>query len=1157
MLNQTLIQEIQRINAQDETGSLVIDYGDETVRFFFRDGDLQLLDYGQEKELLLARQYRLYHKIGPEIEALVTQMVQTQGVKVHEYLRQQQLVTDEESAQVTRTLVEDKLCDWFDKPSQSIEFRGDETEDDYDLGTSAVKLRIQVDLLLQMVQARLGERAVVREEIPDWNMVFGLEEGAPGPEHLNDNERHVMHFIDGRKTVADIASAVRDSSLNTACYLISMQRQGYIRPTRNSTRLRMEAVSPEAVQAAQAEAAAPTTTAQPAVMPTPSLPERGAAPASPIDSFTPVYRRETPRSKAPVIVLAVVLIVVGGLWWLVSQTRSMLGEVQNKVDKLNNAVTARDWQSADALAGDLLTMVEGDSVQQGKIRSRINEINQTFVDKADELMRLVNEGEIAEAERQLAELPDPGGDHEHLLSGEAIDEIGESRAALGRAQERLRRQGQELARNVEKDLKMERVSQALRRLAGQPELVTAQARDALRIWRQRKLDNAGDVSMSLKDREEILAQVAMADPSTADLKVIERTRKQIALATEKLGADVAAAGALLDAGDYRGVEETLAGAVGIARGTEYQPKIEVLLQQAEELGERMAGIIDRGRTHLKRGKDLDQVRATIATIDQVLTDLPEVSDRTALVSLKTGLDYLERCIGADTIADEMALLAEAQENADMVTAVKGFLQERLDGLRKTEQRLEDELQDIINYKNREGVEFGKPRLEEFLARREVRRSSLLEKVQRLDKQWTDEREERNQRFEELKDAILAREADRVESLGNQLRLPRLPLGIFSEPAGAEVFIGKELMGETPLVNPDISPDRVNEVYTIKLKGYEPVEVLATEAVAGWKIERELDRSSIGEAQVRGPITSEPAFIDGLIWIAGSSTVAAVKPDGNVVKEMHLDKADYGGAGLSEPVYAPIVEYDDMRIVTTRDAVGLRITDGKLSRFPLAGRSNHAALRYVSPHVLDRELFVVADLDGRLIASDSSRPGAVWQSSEGAPHIASPLLMDAFVLSARADGGLEVHQVDNGISVNNIEMDENLLAAWPAPERGLAGIGVRSSWVWDGGEEVERTPLPNAAIEADRGVIMTTDYRVHIQLADGSWKAVGKVPRNEFRITALRRWGDQAVVVHGQRLLVLGPRSFVVRTDKDFCPPIVAGEDLVVVSTDGLVRIYAP
>ena len=91
-------------------------------------------------------------------------------------------------------------------------------------------------MLVRMVESRVAERDRVRSDINDWSMRFSLEEGAPSTTSLNDMERGVLHFVDGRKSVEDIATALRESNLNTACYLMSLRLQGFIREASSTTK---------------------------------------------------------------------------------------------------------------------------------------------------------------------------------------------------------------------------------------------------------------------------------------------------------------------------------------------------------------------------------------------------------------------------------------------------------------------------------------------------------------------------------------------------------------------------------------------------------------------------------------------------------------------------------------------------------------------------------------------------------------------------------------------------------------------------------------------------------------------------------------------------------------------------------------------------------
>ena len=100
-------------------------------------------------------------------------------------------------------------------------------------------------------------------EVQDWSTRFSLEEGAPSPDILNDMERGVLHFVDGRKTVEDIATSLRESNLNTACYLMSLRLQGFIREAHVTTKRIATTTPVEAAPAQPPERAAPAAAAAP------------------------------------------------------------------------------------------------------------------------------------------------------------------------------------------------------------------------------------------------------------------------------------------------------------------------------------------------------------------------------------------------------------------------------------------------------------------------------------------------------------------------------------------------------------------------------------------------------------------------------------------------------------------------------------------------------------------------------------------------------------------------------------------------------------------------------------------------------------------------------------------------------------------------------
>ena len=62
MLNEDLIAQIAGIRTQQLTGRYHIQLGSVERRLYFEEGQLVLLDLGEDKELLLAKQYLTFHK---------------------------------------------------------------------------------------------------------------------------------------------------------------------------------------------------------------------------------------------------------------------------------------------------------------------------------------------------------------------------------------------------------------------------------------------------------------------------------------------------------------------------------------------------------------------------------------------------------------------------------------------------------------------------------------------------------------------------------------------------------------------------------------------------------------------------------------------------------------------------------------------------------------------------------------------------------------------------------------------------------------------------------------------------------------------------------------------------------------------------------------
>ena len=214
MLNSALVEQFASLHRQKKSGVLTIVGPTYRLRFCIEDGDPVGLDFCADKDLVLAQALLDFHKIGPEVYQMVVESHRLGKGSVSDLVRRQQVVNDEEIAQVTRSMVEDTLVKCFGTAHQEMVF--DELDDasTFDFDNSAIRLRIGTEVLLNTVQSRVNEIDHVMTDVGGSKAVFSLSESESGSAPLSDFEKHVLNFIDGRKTVEEIAVAFRESTIN-------------------------------------------------------------------------------------------------------------------------------------------------------------------------------------------------------------------------------------------------------------------------------------------------------------------------------------------------------------------------------------------------------------------------------------------------------------------------------------------------------------------------------------------------------------------------------------------------------------------------------------------------------------------------------------------------------------------------------------------------------------------------------------------------------------------------------------------------------------------------------------------------------------------------------------------------------------------------------
>jgi hypothetical protein len=231
MLNSTLVEQFGSINRQGKSGVLTVVSPDLRLRFCLENGDPVALDFCTDKDIILANTLLDFHKIGPEMYQVIVEARKMGKGTVSDMVRRQQVVNDEELAQMTRAMVEDTLVRCFGTPHQEMIFDERDDAGTFDFDNSAIRLRIGTLVLLNTVQTRVAEVDRVMNEIGGNNAIFSLSENETGSGPLSDYEKHVLNFIDGHKTIEEIAVAFRESSLSMARLLCSMSQRGVIKRT--------------------------------------------------------------------------------------------------------------------------------------------------------------------------------------------------------------------------------------------------------------------------------------------------------------------------------------------------------------------------------------------------------------------------------------------------------------------------------------------------------------------------------------------------------------------------------------------------------------------------------------------------------------------------------------------------------------------------------------------------------------------------------------------------------------------------------------------------------------------------------------------------------------------------------------------------------------
>lgn len=1124
MLNSILIEQFAGINRQKKSGVLTVVGPGYRLRFCVEDGDPVGLDFCADKDLVLAQALLDFHKIGPEMYQMVVESRRLGKGSVSDLVRRQQVVNEEEIAQVTRSMVEDTLVKCFGTPHQEMVFDESDDASTFDFDNSAIRLRIGTAVLLNTVQSRVSEIDRVMNDVGGPDAVFSLSENETGSAPLSDFEKHVLNFIDGRKTVEEIAIAFRESTLNMSRLLHGMVAKGVVRRTSigGVSRLRA-AVQPAAV----AEAPATPVAATSAEIRNDFVLHRAApAPAA------------TNQALRAMLVAALLLVCAIGYLVLAAQRRSVA--LDGASQALIDSMLAGKWDDAVAQIDTAKTDAGNDLEALDRVKNLEERLQESLAAETAAISKLVEAQDYPAAQERLTKLP---------VSMQPL----ELRTALQKGQNAFAGKSDRLLGQVTKMLESGQAAQALRLIAGAKGREGEAASDYLARWRLSSLERAGSPSLPLSQRTALVNQILATDPDARQREQIERIRSDFARLQQRSSEQVKVLRKQAEQGAFAEVEAAWEQAhLGDQlRGTPLAGEGDELKRLNDQIATEMRGLEAEGLSLIQESDEAKVMGAFATRVQQATGKWPLASNAESLRALSQLLNELSGLVSERKAADEATALdawvLERQPPPSVATLVAG----RSARLREIESAATKALETARAFARQNEWDANERMLKELLARPQWTRTTARVAAQQDLDSIASIRGQQQAWQEELRKALLAGDTEASLAIAQKMGLRYLPLVVHSQPAGADVLRDGKSIGTTPLILDLPAGERAGLALRVQRADFDPVDIQGNVAEGGWFLPVRLERSATGRFDLNMTITARPTAINDRLWIASRQNAASLAP-GQPVQRYAFENPGTSDV-IGQPLYAGALGTSDGVWYPTREAIAIRVGKNAVERLPIAGRTDLPLVDYTSELIVGRRFIILAGLDGALHASDDRTPLAAWHGSQGAAFAHGPVLLNERVLAVRVDGSLDVHLPDDGKLVIRHMFDGEVLSAWMA-EDGLHCVTRLSHWVCTGENPPVRSPLPQEIRTAGHGVLITPDNHAWI-LAKGSWQDVG---RFEGRPSAQPlAWSGHAVLPLGKQVIVLGPKGFAVSSDNDFLPPVMVGQQLAIVTQGGMVRFYAP
>ncbi len=1103
MLNSALVEYFHSVHRQRRSGVLHAQGTRWRIRFLFEGGEPMAMDLGCDKQTAIANTLLTYNRLPADLHQQVVAQLREGRVTAAEAVRATGAASEAEIDSCTRGLIEDVLVEIFSDVKVDLGFEPDVDAGDFDFDRTAVKLRIDTEVLLRTADQRVKELEAAQQVVPP-NAVFALAEA--GDAQPSDGERAILDRVDGLKQVEQIAMECRDSVGRLQRQFHGLLNKGLVRRLAGSTtRLR------------------PGTAA-------------AAAPAEPQLYRAP--RERTTRSPLVLAGLGVALTGAVGLWFLVKDYDSKQRELEGQSARLTEMLTQRQWREAEVLLSDLRAAAVGDVQRQRRIDQMSALIEGGVGAELHGVSAAIDRRQYVEARARLEAMTDRS-------------EVKELRARLDAEDSANRATIARLAAEVTSAIAKDDLAGALAVVDANPGPEGAAAVEAIDRWRMARLDELGSPGAPMVRRLATLDRLAAARPNAWQVSRMEQARADLQRQQARLHETLAAQVARAEAGEPEAAAEEIRRLrlAETAEGTPLAVSVADALARCQKLQEGLDTARGQFLSGLRGGADAAVLKTSL---DAVRAQATRVAGTAAGIGLATLVDGGTRILEvldspADGRLDRLSAMTAADSGLDAVLVEA--LAARVAALAQVDAAITVEL-DLAQRLARDGDPAAAVhRLEVVLARPELAGAArrpeaviMLEEVQaNLVKQ--------SRLQAELLAALARGEVAHAQDLGRQMGLKYLPMVIESRPPGAQVRQGETMLGVTPLALNLPAAEREDWLAEVTLPGYKVATATGARADGGWRLVLELERDAVASATLARPMTSHPAVINGKVYLADRFGAVAIAPDASLT----VVPFDQPGqpAALNEPLYAPAAGDGQAALLGTREGVALRLSaDGRVERLAMAGRSDLAVAVFRSQLLLDRPTLIVADRDGRLVASDQ-RAEILWRTAAGSPFAVAPVVVGELVAALRRDGDITAWQAYDGVAAGRWATSSAVLSAWTVAD-GFAGITADGAFHWTLAGLSQET-LPIAPATAGPGVVIGTTGRVLVQ-ADNGWTDLGHLEDRPAGQPIA--WAGHAVVPLADRVRVVGPRGFTVATGGEPGVAVVGGR-LVVVSATGRVLVYEP